>query len=188
MSFQGFGKVENVGAMVKQRPRFDEYWETKKINPENIHNIPMYLTASYSTGLHCEGSFHTFETAKTSRKWLRVHASQEWHDLYRPEAMDDLQRFYDFYTKGIENGWETDTPKVRLTLLGYDGSFAKAVEERPEKQWPPVSQQNIRYYLDARNKSLASTPPTVSGSIAHEGHSLSDCSVIFRPVQQFSSI
>jgi predicted acyl esterase len=173
----GFGNIENVGAMVKKRPLFDDYWDDKKIKPENIHDIPMYLTASYSTGLHCEGSFQTFETAPTSRKWLRVHASQEWHDLYRPEAMDDLQRFYDFYAKGIQNGWETETPRVRLTLLGYDGSYAKTVQERPEKQWPPSSQHSVRYYLDASNKFLVSAQPTVSTSIAHESHSLTDCSV-----------
>lgn len=163
--------------MLKQRPLFDEYWDAKKIKPENIRDIPMYLTASYSTGLHCEGSFHTFETARTSRKWLRVHASQEWHDLYRPEAMNDLQRFYDFYAKGIENGWETETPRVRLTLLGYDGSLARTVEERPEKQWPPASQSNIRYYLNASNKTLLARQPSVPSSLAHESHSLTDCSV-----------
>lgn len=172
--------------MVRQRPLFDKYWDTKKIKPENIHDIPMYLTASYSTGLHCEGSFHTFETAQTSRKWLRVHASQEWHDLYRPEAMDDLQRFYDFYAKGIKNGWETETPRVRLTLLAYDGSFAKTVEERPEEQWPPVSHRNIRYYLDAHNKSLASSQPLAPSTIAYESHSLTDCSVSFRQTSRLA--
>lgn len=163
--------------MVRQRPLFDEYWDIKKIKPEKILDIPMYLTASYSTGLHCEGSFHTFKTAPTSRKWLRVHASQEWHDLYRPEAMDDLQRFYDFYAKGIQNGWETETPRVRLTLLGYDGSQAKTVEERPEKQWPPASQNSIRYYLDASNKALVPVQLNAPSSVAHESHSLTDCSV-----------
>lgn len=180
---QGFEKIENAGAMLKQRPLFDEYWDTKKIKPEDIHDIPIYLTASYSTGLHCEGSFHTFETAQTSRKWFRVHASQEWHDLYRPEAMDDLQRFYDFYAKGIQNGWEIETPRVRLTLLGYDGSFVKTVEERVEEQWPPASQHKVRYYLDAGNKTLAIAQPAVSSSVAHEGHSLTDCSVrITQPI------
>lgn len=163
--------------MVKQSPLFDECWDAKKIKPENIRDISMYLTASYSTGLHCEGSFHTFETAPTSRKWLRVHASQEWHDLYRLEAMDDLQRFYDFSAKEIQNGWETETPRVRLTLLGYDCSYAKTVEERPEQQWPPASQHTTRYYLDANSKSLVSVRPAVPSSITHESHSLTDCSV-----------
>ncbi|KAJ5933493.1 hypothetical protein N7454_005822 [Penicillium verhagenii] len=174
--FAGFGKAENLEAMVQQRPLFDEFWDEKKIKPENICDIPIYLTASYSTGLHCEGSFKTFELAKTSRKWLRVHASQEWHDLYRVEATDDLQRFFDFYSKDIPNGWETDTPRVRLTLLGYDGSYARTVEERPELSWPPQSQQISRHYLDAASNSLRLQNPETSSSTAHEAFSLSDSS------------
>lgn len=163
--------------MVKSRPLFDDYWEEKRIRPENIRDIPMYLTASYSTGLHCEGSFHAFEVAETPRKWIRVHASQEWHDLYQPDATGDLQRFFDFYAKGIQNGWENDTPRVRLSLLGYDGSYARTVVERPELQWPPARQHTRRYYLDAASQSLVTTKPDTPSSVAHEGHSLTDSSV-----------
>ncbi|KAB8279123.1 Alpha/Beta hydrolase protein [Aspergillus minisclerotigenes] len=152
--FAGVGKAENIGAMVKSRPLFDEYWKEKQINPEDIKDIPMYLTASYSTGLHCEGSFRAFELAQTSRKWLRVHSTQEWHDLYRREATDDLQRFYDYYAKG------------------YDGSITKTIVERPEEQWPPAQQHIRRYYLDAATQSFSAVKPVDSASIAHEGHSL----------------
>ncbi|KAL4736737.1 Alpha/Beta hydrolase protein [Aspergillus similis] len=144
--------------------------------PENIRDITMYLTASYSTLLHFEGSFHSFEVAQTPRKWLRLHASQEWHDLYRSEAMNDLQRFFDFYAKGVQNGWEKDAPPVRLSLLGYDGSYAKSVVERPEQQWPPARQHMRRYYLDAASLSLATTKPDTPSQVAHEGHSLTDSS------------
>ncbi|KAE8363836.1 Alpha/Beta hydrolase protein [Aspergillus caelatus] len=178
----GLGKAENIGAMLKSRPLCDEYWEGKRIKPEGIKDVPMYLTASYSTGLHCDGSFRAFEAAQTSRKWLRVHSTQEWHDLYRPEATDDLQRFYDYYAKGIQNGWETETPRVRLTLLGYDGSIAKTIVERPEEQWPPAGQHIRRYYLDAATQSFSTAKPVNSASITHEGHSLiasSDFTLIF---------
>ncbi|KAE8344901.1 hypothetical protein BDV24DRAFT_171403 [Aspergillus arachidicola] len=150
----GVGKAENIGAMAKSRPLFDKYWEGKQIKPEDIKDIPMYLTASYSTGLHCDGSFKAFELAQTSRKWLRVHSTQEWHDLYRPEATDDLQRFYDYYAKG------------------YDGSVTKTIVERPEEQWPPAQQHIRRYYLDAATQSFSAVKPVDSASIAHEGHSL----------------
>ncbi|OJJ33397.1 hypothetical protein ASPWEDRAFT_115989 [Aspergillus wentii DTO 134E9] len=174
--FAGCRKAENIAAMAKMHPLLDDYWKGKLIRVEDIRDIPMYLTASYSTGLHCEGSFYTFEHASTSRKWLRVHASQEWHDLYRPEATDDLQRFFDFYAKNIPNGWETDTPRVRLSLLGYDGSPAKTVVERPEETWPPARQHLRRYYLDAAGKSLVETKPACPASISHEGHSLTESS------------
>lgn len=166
-----------MGEMLRKHPLFDEYWQDKQINVKNIHDIPMYLTASYSTGLHCEGSFTAFEQSPTPRKWLRVHATQEWHDIYTPEATDDLQRFYDFYAKGIENGWEKDTPRVRLTLLGYDGSHAKTVVERAEEQWPPARQHSVKYYLDASTKSLTTEKPASTSSTSHQGHSLTASSV-----------
>ena len=144
--------------MVNSHPLFDDYWEEKRIKPEDIKDIPMYLTASYSTGLHCEGSFRAFELAQTSRKWLRVHSTQEWHDLYRPEATDDLQRFYDYYAKGI---------------------ITKTIVERPEEQWPPARQHIRRYYLDAATQTLSAVKPVNSASIAHEGHSLTASSVLF---------
>ncbi|KAJ5381027.1 uncharacterized protein N7496_003455 [Penicillium cataractarum] len=172
----GPGEMEDLGAMTDQRPFLDDYWKGKVINPERIRDIPMYLAASYSTGLHCDGSFQTFEKASTPRKWLRVHSSQEWHDLYRPEATDDLQRFYDFYAKGIANGWESDTPRVRLTLLGYDGGIAKSIIERPEQEWPPIRQRMEKYYLDGTTRELVPTPPPNVTATSHNGHSLTDSS------------
>lgn len=62
--------------MFQKHPLFDEYWATKVIHTENI-DVPLYLTASYSTGLHSRGSFKSFQKAKSSKKWLRVHPYQE---------------------------------------------------------------------------------------------------------------
>lgn len=50
---------------------------------------------------------------------LRVHATQEWHDLYQRETNDELQKFLDHYTKDIDNGWE-ETPKVRVSIYQYN--------------------------------------------------------------------
>lgn len=46
--FAGSGKAEDLGSMVSKRPLFDEFWESKRIFPEGIRDVPMYLTASYS--------------------------------------------------------------------------------------------------------------------------------------------
>ncbi len=43
--------------------------------------------------------------------------------------VDDLQRFYDRYLKNIDNRWEEETPKVRLSMIAFTG---KDVVERPE--------------------------------------------------------
>ena len=97
--------------------------------------------------------------------------------MYRPEATDDLQRFYDFYAKGLRNGWESDTPRVRISLLGFDGSPAKSVVERPEETWPPARQRIQRYYLDGLSHSLVATKPDTASTTTHDGHSLTDSSV-----------
>ncbi|OBT91148.1 hypothetical protein VE02_00041 [Pseudogymnoascus sp. 03VT05] len=158
-SFAGFRNLEDLAGMTMAHPLYDSYWESKKIHMENIRDLPVYFTASYSTGLHCEGSFEGFNAATTPKKWLRVHASQEWHDLYTVEANDDLQRFFDFYAKGIKNGWEKDTPRIRLTLLGYENSPAKTIVERPETQWPPARLRIEKYFLDAATKSIVASNP-----------------------------
>jgi len=47
------------------------------------------------------------------------------------QNVDDLQKFYDRYCKNVDNGWEKDTPPVRLTLISFGG---KDVVERPEQE------------------------------------------------------
>jgi predicted acyl esterase len=172
----GSGSAEDMPAMGRKHPVFDEYWESKFINTENV-DVPLYLTASYSSGLHTRGSFNTFRNAKTSQKWLRVHPYQEWFDLYRPEIVDDLQRFFDHFCKGVENGWEQDTPPVRLSLMGFENSSAKTIVERPEQEYPLARQMLKSYYLDARTKELAEEKPVDSAEAAHQGHSLTASTV-----------
>ncbi|THX49387.1 alpha/beta-hydrolase [Aureobasidium pullulans] len=172
--FAGPGSAELVFPMVYKRPFYDEYWEAKRFPVENIDKIPMYLTASYSTMLHTHGSFGTFRDAKTNKKWLRVHPYQEWYDIYRPDINDDLQRFYDFYCKNVQNGWEKDTPPLRLSLLGFesDGSNAHMVIERPENEWPIAREKQMELYLDASTKKLSTEPVSGASSINYNGHSL----------------
>jgi hypothetical protein len=101
------------------------------------------------------------------------------HDLYTVEANDDLQRFFDFYAKGVKNGWEKDTPRIRLTLLGYENSPAKTIVERPETQWPPARLRIEKYFLDAATKSIVALNPQNVATVSHEGHSLTASSVRF---------
>lgn len=174
--FTGPGSTEDMPGMLTAHPLFDDYWQSKYIDTSNI-DVPLYLTASYSSGLHIAGSFNTYRTAKTPNKWLRVHPYQEWYDLYRPEINDELQRFFDRFCKGIENGWETSTPPVRLSLLSFEGSSAKAVTERPETEYPLARQKLVSYFLDAADHSLKLESPSVVSQASHNAHSLTESSV-----------
>jgi len=96
------------------------------------------------------------------------------YDIYRPEINDELQRFYDRYCKDVQNGWEHDTPPVRLSLIGFeaDGSPAKTVLERPEQEYPLARQQIRELYLDAKSMKMSSSQASEETSVSYEGRSL----------------
>jgi predicted acyl esterase len=54
--------------MIEQYPLCIDYWEDKKAMLRNI-TVPMYATASYSTGLHTEGSVRGFQLSRSTEKW-----------------------------------------------------------------------------------------------------------------------
>ncbi|KAF5983078.1 esterase [Fusarium bulbicola] len=171
--------VENVVAMLEKHPLYDDYWEAKRIPVENIDNLPMYVVASYSSMLHTYGSFQTFWKAKTDKKWLRVHPYQEWYDMYRPSVSDELQRFFDFYCKADiskNTNWESSTPRVRLSLLGFeaDGSSATTVIKRPEESYPLARQRLRALYLDGTTRKLMDLKPDQKCIKSYEGRSLGD--------------
>lgn len=178
--FAGPNAAENMPAMIQKRPFFDDYWASKYIHTENI-NIPLYVVGSYSSQLHSRGAFHTFRTAKSAQKWLRVHPYQEWYDLYRPDMVDDLQRFFDRFLKGVDNSWEDDTPPVRLSLLGFEagGGLVQSVRERPEENWPLPRQVLKTLYLDASSKALQMSKTHKVSSISHSGKDANATSVRF---------
>jgi uncharacterized protein len=147
---RGNGAVEDVVAMARQYPLMNGYWDEKRASLENIE-IPMYVTANYNM-FHNMG-MDAFRQLPSQKKWLRVHTSISWRDLYMPENLEDLKRFFDRYLKGIHNGWEF-TPPIRLSI--YDS--AGDVVNRPEAEWPPARAQHEKLYLDGENGTLSHAP------------------------------
>ena len=170
----GKQEVEDMATMVKTHPMFDDYWATKYDEVSNI-DVPLYVLGSFNNPFHVYGSFDTFRRAKSSRKWMRVHSTFEWYEMYERKSNDDLQRFFDRYCKGILNGWERDTPPLRLSLYGY-GSIPDIVE-RPETAFPIPRQQLRTYYLDAATYTLSVHANELENSTSHDGGSLTDSTV-----------
>lgn len=54
--------------MIDDHPLYNDYWDDKKPKLRNIE-VPMYATASYSTGLHTEGSVKGFLLSNSKEKW-----------------------------------------------------------------------------------------------------------------------
>ncbi|RAK95961.1 CocE/NonD family hydrolase [Aspergillus ibericus CBS 121593] len=161
--FIGRNQQEDVIAMLNHYPQMNEYWEDKRAQVGRI-KVPVYVLASYSTFLHTMGSFRGFEEIQHDKKWLRVHSTQEWHDLYQPSTNDELQLFFDRYTKGIENGWE-ETPRVRISLLQFNKD---PIINVPFEDWPVPSTEYKKLFLN-ENGSLSPVVPhqEASSSISY---------------------
>lgn len=102
---------------------------------------------------------------------LRIHHTQEWYDLYQKSANDDLQKFFDRYLYGKDNGWES-TPRVRHSLLGFN---VISVVDRPEPIYPPTYVQHRTFYLNCQNAALeASGTPTESSTSSYTSDSWDD--------------
>ena len=148
----GPNRMEDNCAMILKYPLMNAYWNDKIACVEKI-DIPAYVVASYNP-LHTHGTFDAYRRISSREKWLRVHNTQEWADYYNPENVEDLKRFFDFYLKGIENGWES-TPRIRLSVLDPGGAD---VINRPEKEWPLARTKYEKLYLDASTNTLSAEP------------------------------
>ena len=66
------------------------------------------------------------------------------------------------------NGWESDTPPVRLSIYGL-GSIPNVVE-RSETEFPLARQRLETFYLDAATKTLHGSRRDSESSVSHESH------------------
>ncbi|KAF5255756.1 hypothetical protein FOXYS1_13812 [Fusarium oxysporum] len=122
-------------------------------------------------GITMAGSIRGFNAAKSKNKWLRIHPTQEWYDLYLKEANDELQKFFDRYLKGIDNGWEK-TASVRVSILTYgDRNGPQPLANLPFTEYPPKSTQYQRLYLTG-SKTLSADVPTSTSQLEYQSDNL----------------
>lgn len=152
-SLTGPNKIDDQVAMARQYPLMNAYWEDKIPDFKKI-KIPTYACASYSH-FHLRGSFNAFRKIRSTRKWMRAHREQEWPDLYNPNNIEDLKRFFDRYLRNINNGWEM-TPRYRLEVMdAFDCDYQT---NRAEKEFPLARTQYKKLYINAENMSLSEEP------------------------------
>lgn len=159
----GDGLIEDYQVMVKKYPFMNAYWESKIPVLENI-TVPAYVVGGYNSQIHTRGTYEAFNRIASTEKWLRIHNTNEWVDLYTEENRQDLKRFFDYYLKGIENDWP-GTPKVRLTL--FDPGHTDVVN-RPENEYPPARLQETKYYLDAATGTLTPALPKIEALVSYD--------------------
>jgi hypothetical protein len=160
-AFTGGGFTEDMPGQALTHPLYDQYWASKSAALEEIE-VPAYIVGSWTNLLHSRGTFDAWRRISSAQKWLRVHNTHEWNDLYNPVNVEDLRRFLDHIVKGVDNGWEA-TPSVRLTVLdpGHDDLLNRA-----ESSFPLARGQFVKMHLDAADGTLGALPDS-SASVTY---------------------
>lgn len=152
----GKGKREDVYAEALRYPLANnDLWDDKIPRFDRI-TVPAYVVASYSNTLHTAGTFRAWRRMASKEKWLRIHNTQEWPDYYEEVNKEDLRRFFDYYLKGIDNGWE-QTPRVRYSVHDFEGGD---LINQPAEEFPPKEVTLQKYYLNGRSRSLTQEAPS----------------------------
>lgn len=148
--------AEDFTTMLLEHPEPNDYWDKEKRPAFDRIKVPMYAVASWSSNIHPYGTFRAWKLAGSQDKWLRVHNTQEWPDLHTPKYRDELRDFFDYYLKGIDNGWH-NTPRVRVSLLDTAGPDLVDV---PIADFPAPDTEYQRLHLDGAQRSLVEKSPT----------------------------
>ncbi|WP_219723255.1 CocE/NonD family hydrolase [Bacillus sp. Marseille-P3661] len=152
-------------ADVKAHPLFDEYHQELAVDWSKV-TIPILSAANWGgAGLHLRGNVEGYLQAASENKWLEIHGLEHWTHFYTPYGVDLQRRFFDYFLKGEENGWDQE-PRVRLQVRYPGDKFV----ERTEEEWPIPRTKWTKMYLAANNKenTLNSQPPEKTTTATYE--------------------
>ena len=78
--------------------------------------VPFLSAANWGgQGLHPRGNFEGFMRAASKQKWLEAHGIEHWTHFYTDYGRQLQLRFFDYFLKGKENGWDKQ-PQVQLQV------------------------------------------------------------------------
>lgn len=163
----------DLGWDFTMRPTYDDWWKARSAY-ERLEEIAIPVLSighQGKMGLHERGNILGYEKVRGPKKLILTGAKDafEAHDLFdKIEVHEEwMKPFYDFYLKGIDNGYEKNTPSVQLFARGSN-VWLKG------EDWPRKDAVYTPYYLRSEKSgsisslndgSLSTEPPTPD-----EGH------------------
>ena len=143
----------SFGDDIQAHPLDDDYHKERSPVWSNV-TVPLLSAANWGgQGLHPRGNFEGYMRAASKQKWLEVHGIEHWTEFYTDYGLKLQKRFFDYFLKGADNGWDRQPP-VRLQVRHIDGFV-----ERDEDDWPLPRTQWTRFYLDPDGMLLSQTRP-----------------------------
>ena len=155
----------DLGSDIFAHPLDDDYHKARSPRWSKV-TVPFLSAGNWGGhGLHLRGNVEGFVRAASPQKWLELHGLEHWTHFYTDYGRLLQKRFFDYFLKGIDNGWAKE-PRVRLQIRHVD----KFVE-RTEDEWPIPRTRWTKLYLNPGDRSLRWEPVDCEGRIEFEAMS-----------------
>jgi predicted acyl esterase len=152
----------DLGQTIKDHPMDDRYHRERSPDWSKI-TVPLLSAANWGgQGLHPRGNFEGFVRPASRQKWLEVHGIEHWTEFYTRYGVTLQKRFFDYFLKGIDNGWKKE-PRVLLQVRRIDG-----FNHRTEREWPLARTRWTKYYLNPADCSLSKKTVAKKGKVEYE--------------------
>ena len=149
---------------VLKHPLADDYYRERTGDLSRV-TAPLLSAANWGgQGLHPRGNFEGFARAASKQKWLEVHGGSHWAPFYTDYGVKLQKRFFDFFLKGRQNGWDRQ-PRVLLQVRHPGEKFV----ERHEHEWPLARTRWTPFHLDPDGMRLSPTPVAADKSVTYDG-------------------
>ncbi len=153
----------NVYEELKKHPLDDEWHRQRSADLSQV-TVPLLSCANWGgQGIHPRGNFNGFIESASKQKWLEAHGDSHWSLFSSAYGLALQKRFFDYFLKGIDNGWDK-TPPVQLNIRHPGEKFVP----RHEKEWPLARTRWTKFYLDPAKTALSREPVKQGGKIEYE--------------------
>ncbi len=153
----------NVFEDLKKHPLDDEWHRERSADLSKV-TVPLLTCANWGgQGIHPRGNFNGFLETSSKQKWLEAHGDSHWSLFYSGYGVNLQKRFFDYFLKGIKNGWDKQPP-VQLNIRYPGEKFSL----RMEQEWPLARTQWTKFYLDPAAMTLSPKPVAQEGKVEYE--------------------
>ncbi len=154
---------EDLWQSVLTRPLDGPYYHERTGDLSKV-TVPLLSAGNWGgQGLHPRGNFEGFMRAASKDKWLEVHGGSHWAPFYTDYGVKLQKRFFDFFLKGVANGWDRQ-PRVLLNVRHPGEKFVA----RFENEWPLARTQWTHFYPDPRGTRLSPVPIAEGQTVTYE--------------------